>query len=130
MKKIVRLTESDLNRIVKRVIKEDEACGFYDTIWEAGDTWRYLSSSNKAQWKHIESKNPSKKISDVLEEFQKLGVDWNIDTAEEADLVDSEMTEQQLDAALDFMEWAERKNIANSRIPKNKSCIKGYTPKR
>ena len=30
MKKIVRLTESDLQRIVKRVIKENEVMGNYD----------------------------------------------------------------------------------------------------
>jgi len=38
MKKIIRLTESDLVRLVKRVIKEEEMSGGYDTLKKCATT--------------------------------------------------------------------------------------------
>ena len=62
MKKVVRLTESDLVRLVKRVINEQEQNpGFYDKLRKAGYTTKQNWSSDK---------NFSAQINPVLKGFK------------------------------------------------------------
>jgi hypothetical protein len=62
MSKVVRLTESDLVRLVKRVILEQpQNPGFYDKLSKAGYTTKQNWSSNE---------NFSKQINPVLKDFK------------------------------------------------------------
>jgi uncharacterized membrane-anchored protein len=63
MKKIIRLTESDLARIVKRVIKENEENGFDFYMEELGEY------ANKLDWEglDIESEEMEYFVDDIYQ---------------------------------------------------------------
>jgi hypothetical protein len=68
MKKIIRLTESDLERIVNRVIKENEHISFGDE--ESLD--QYLEIPGKiteANWDVYDENHPNEKIRKIFVEF-------------------------------------------------------------
>ena len=65
MKKIIRLTESDLVRIVKRVINEQS--GFFDDISDVWDTAKNMSSDD---WKKF-ADNLGKTTDQLKKEYQQ-----------------------------------------------------------
>ena len=64
MKKIIRLTESDLVRIVKRVINEQG--GFFDAISDTWDTAKNMSSDD---WKKVVD-NLGKTTDQIEKDYQ------------------------------------------------------------